>query len=290
MNDEAMDLDDDVEELEPEIEIAEEVDAEDEIEENDPIESEEETEEAEDEEGFYVSLGDEEPETEPEENSSFRAVRNAKREADKRIKELETKLKEFEKPEKRLELPTKPKLDDDDIDFDDEKFEAAIVAWNDKKREIEKQQAVEESKQREWQEAQQQKRAAYEKGRAKIRNHDYEDVELLVASKLSEVQQGLVLESSDNAVRDIYLLGKLPEELERLAKINDPLRFAFELGKFQHSTEGKTMGKNIPKPEKRVKGAAPRSSGRDAKIKQLEDEALKTDDRTKLIKYKRSLK
>ncbi len=81
---------------------------------------------------FVVSFGDEvEADEEPEaESSVLRVVRQNAREEKRKRKELEKKLEELT-AQQPVELGAKPTLRD--CDYDDAKFEAELIAFNERK-------------------------------------------------------------------------------------------------------------------------------------------------------------
>lgn len=281
------------EQLEEVIEEVEEVETdelqpEEEPEESDDSEDEaEEPEEDSEDDGFFIDVGEDEPEEREVNNSSFRQLRQASRDKDKRIRELEKAIQEREKPEEVVDIGPKPTLED--YDYDADKFSDALLDWNAKKQEQEQQlkakQEAEQAKLQAWE----QRIEAFNDRKAKVKNTDFEVMEQFVTETLTPNQNALIIAASDDAVRDMYLLGKSPEDLERLSKITNDAEFVYQLAKLQ--TGGKTMAKSkAPKPEKRVKPTAARGGGSDAKLKQLREEAAVTGDFSKVSAYKRSLR
>jgi len=287
----------DTQEEEPEIENepakdAEEIEGETEIETSEEREAEEEAKpEAEsDDDGILFDFGTDDSEPEPE-TSAIKQVRNAykkqskgRKEAERRIAELERQLAEVNQP-KSAEISKKPDLED--FDYDQEAFTEAVITWNAQKQEVENQKA----KQREQEQAAEQawldRQSAYEATKAKVKNDDFDMVESDVKEHLNPNQQGMIISLSDDPARDVYYLGKHPEVLKRLAEIQDPGKFIYELAKLQNS-KGKTMAKKPAPPEKRVVGTAPRGKGSEAKLNKLREEAARTGDRTKVVQYRKT--
>ena len=275
------------EESEIEIEPAENAE---EIEEETEAETTEESEGEESDDGILFEFGTEESEPETE-TSAIKSVRNAykkqakgRKEAERRVAELERKLAEVNQPVAAETLSKQPDLED--YDYDQEAFTKAVLAWNAQKQEIE----TKHAKQREENEAADKawlaRQAAYEATKAKVKNDDFEFVESDVKEKLSVTQQNIIIALSDDPARDVYFMGKHPDVLKRLAEIQDPGKFIYELAKLRNS-KGETMAKKPAPPEKRIVGTAPRGKGSEAKLNKLREEAARTGDRTKVVQYRK---
>lgn len=276
-----------------ESEEAEQAETEDEAleEETEELEEEPESEDQEtdnNEEGFFIQIGEEEAEKTEKETPVIKQIRNANRKLAKEKAELERKLAELKKPSSEVEVGKKPILDD--YDFDEEKFADALLAWNDRKKQADaeyfKQQKIAEEANQAWTK----KVTNYSDAKSRVRNDDFEAIEMFVMENLDMEQQSWIISSSDNPVSDVYLLGKSPEDLKKLSQIKDPARFIYELAKLNVSRGAKMKSKSTPKPEKRVKGSAPSQQANDTRLKKLEQEAALTGDRSKLIQYKRSVR
>lgn len=207
-------------------------------------------------------------------------------------REMARKLREFEAEKATAgaaqqvqEIGAKPKLDDPDIDYDTEKYEARLDAWMQKKTEKERreneQRADLERQRQEWTA----KVEGHKKAAATLGVADYEDAEEVVRSAFSDVQQCILLEA-DNSAALAYVIGKRPAKAKELASITNPVKFAMALAKLE--TQVKTTNKKVaPPPETRVKASAPVSGAVDSKLAKLMEEADRTGDRTKVAAYHR---
>lgn len=245
---------------------------------------EEEASEDSEEEGIYLEFEDGEREEPEESGSTISYIRKANRELKKEKRELEKRLAELQTPEPSVKLGPKPDLED--FDYDQDKYDEALLSWSETKRKVEAEQAEKQAAQKAAEDAWQAKLDRYVDARARIRNDDFELVEGLVQEKLSPVQQNLILAASQSPERDVYALGLSPKELDRLSEIDDQAQFIYELGILE-GKRGKGMTKKAPKPEKRVQGSAPRSSAIQSKYEKLKDRAAQTGDRTELIRFRR---
>ena len=209
----------------------------------------------------------------------------------KKIRDLEHKLAEKEKqPVQQPQLPAlhqKPTLESHG--FDQEAYEADLDKWYGEKRKREdterEQQQAAERQQNEWNEIVQ----GHATKRAALKFADVEEADEFVTSKLSVVQNGIIRQGAQNSALVNYALFKDQEELARLAKITDPVKFSVAVGTFEGKLKMTTRKSNAPAPEKTLSGngGVPKDSGVDKTLERLEAEADKTGDRTKVLAYKR---
>lgn len=282
-------IDDEQDDLEPEVEEeetdeAEESEPEDEDQEESP--DDEEPDEDEEEERVVV-IGDEEPDEEEKEAPGWvKKVRKVNRKLEsenRRLKrELEQRSTAAEKPP--IEVGEKPTLKS--VGYDDKKYEKALAEYYERKRQAEQYEAEKakklEEQQKQWQERQQ--RYVTQKEAHGFR--DFDDAEELVANTFSVTQQGIIVQGAEDSALVIYALGKNPKKLEELSKVTDPVEFAFKVAKLE--SQLKVTNRKAPSPEKRVKGAknGGLSGSEDQTLARLRAEAEKTGDYTKVIKYR----
>lgn len=255
------------------------LESEDETENEEPEESEEDSEE----EGFLIELDDEKEDDES--TPVIKKIRQSNRNKDKRIKELERELAQVNQPKVEDQLGKKPDLED--FDYDQDAFADALIEWNAKKQDIESKQAAQREQEEAINQAFMDKLERFNDQRSKVKNDDYEVVEQHTRDQLGELRTNILIHLSEDPARDFYRIGKNTENLKQLADIKDDTRFVYELGRLHNS--GKTKMAKTPKPEKRVKGTAPRSN-RDAKLQSLFEKAQKSGEFTEYSRYRRSLK
>jgi hypothetical protein len=234
-----------------------------------------------------ITIGDQEP-TEEEDHAApdwVREVRKTNRELARENKELKAKL-QAPAEDKALQLGKKPSMQDDDIDYDEDKYSAKLEQWHETKRQID----AKASKAREEQEAQtkawQLKLEGYGKGKADLRVTDFEDAEGVAQEKLTVTQQGIVLQAAENSAMFVYAIGKSKEHAEKLAAITDPVKFAWEAGKLEGSMKQQTRTKSPPPPARLAQGDAKISGANDSTLDNLRSEAAKTGDYSKVLAYK----
>ena len=266
-------VDENLEESVEEIEVAEEVE----------LESEEE--EAESEE-VVVSIGEDAPPAEEEVRAPewVRELRKTNREKERRIRELEAKLSATTTEIKPVvTLGPKPKLEE--YDYDADRYEQAIDQWHDRKREHDREADVALQSEQQQQKAWQSKLDDYGKAKAELKVRDYEDAEETVQQILNITQQGVVLQGCDNPALVVYALGKNPKKTAELAKLTDPVKFAFAVAKLEKELKV-TNRRAAPAPERVVSGTGRSSGAVDSTLERLREEASRTGNMTKVIAYR----
>ena len=240
---------------------------------------------------MIVSFGDEEPEESPtskspeRESSTFREMRKREREKTKTIKELEARLAKYEAAEKPT-LGPKPTLES--CEYDTGKFEAALEQWHETKRAHDAEQEQQKTVQQQAQEAWEQKLAKYQEAKTGLKVRDYQEAEEIVQDTLNVTQQGVIISEVKDPALLVYALGKNPKKLDELASITDPVKFIFAVARME--TQLKTSSrKPAPAPEKTVTGSGS-TSGANATLEKLRNEAARTGDFSKVHAYKRKLK
>lgn len=221
--------------------------------------------------------GDEAAPASESESSVIRELRKANRELQKRVAEQERKS-----APQPIEIGDKPSLAS--CEYDEERFETELDAWNDRKakRAEQDRRAAEkrEADGREWAG----RMEAYEADKRTIRIADYATAEEEVFASLPQETQALLFMTEKPAAL-IYALAKNPARLAELSKLN-LARAAMTIGKL----EGKLhMGtRKPPNPDRPVRGnAAPVNA--DKELARLEKEAERTGDRTALRQYRAKL-
>lgn len=241
-----------------------------------------------DDDAVVVTIGDEQP---PEEEQHAQApawvkeLRKSQRELQRENRELKARLQQGAAPqaEPAIVLGKKPTLEDHD--YDTEKFEQSLADWYEKKRQVDAQaeqaRKAQEAQQAAWQE----KLNSYQAAKAALKVPDYEDAEHVATETFSVTQQGVMLQGADNPALVIYALGKNPKKAKELAAITDPVKFAFAVAKLEGQLKV-TNRKAPPPPEKTMRGTGPVSGAVDSTLERLREEAARTGDMTKVIRYK----
>lgn len=231
-----------------------------------------------------VSIGEDAPPPDEQAHAPgwVKELRKANREKEKRIRELEAKLTQTT-DKKPVALGAKPKLED--FDYDADKFESALTDWFERKRqadtEANKLQQAEQAQKQAWQE----KLEGYGKAKAELKVRDFEDAEAVAQELFNITQQGVVLQGADNPALVIYALGKNPKKAAELAKIEDPVKFAFAVAKLEKELKV-TNRKAAPAPERMISSTGRVSGAVDSTLERLREEAARTGNMTKVIQYK----
>ena len=215
-------------------------------------------------------------------------LRKTHKDVVRKNRELEEKLKSLEKPkvEEHVELGAKPTLRE--FDYDDEKFEAAIEAWHDRKLKVSAQEAEKTKQNKAAQDAWNAKVEAYNKARTALKVKDYDEVAANAGEVLNATQQGIIVAGSENPALVVYALGKNPKKAAELAKIHDPVQFAFAIAKLEGQLKVSNK-RTAPPPEKVISAGSGRTSGSvDSTLERLRAEAEKSGDYSKVIAYKKS--
>ncbi len=235
-----------------------------------------------------VTIGEEAPPTEEETHAPewVRELRKTNREDKRRIRELEDKLNATKTAEtKPAALGKKPTLEDHD--YDTEKFEQALTAWYDRKREADQAATQAEAAQKEQQKAWQAKLDAYGTAKTALKVKDFDDAEAVAQDVFNVTQQGIVLQGAENPALVIYALGKNPKKAKEISTITDPVKFAFAVAKLETQLKV-TQRKAATAPERAVQGTGNKSGTVDSTLERLRTEAAKSGDFTKVIQYKKS--
>lgn len=231
-----------------------------------------------------ISFGDE-PEQEEEANPEpapkwVRDLREQNRELKRRLKEVEATK---EQKQQTLELGPKPTLEA--VDYDADKFEAELLAWNNRKAEIDAKAKArreeEEAAQAEWTK----RLETYSEAKKTLRVRDFDDAEDSLRDILSVTQQGIVLQAADEPAKLVYALGRNPKRAKEIAGIKDPVRFAAAVAKLEVSLKVTTRKPSVA-PESRPSGASRGTGSFESTLDRLREEAAKTGDYSKVHAFK----
>ncbi len=221
------------------------------------------------------------PPAEPEENSVMKQMRAALREKDRELRELKAKTAApaTDAPKDPGEMP-----DIEQFDYDAEAYRAAIHKWNADKLKFEGYRKQQEAEQQLVVQKYEAAKARFDTEGAKIAG--FQDAVADVASALSlEQQNALLLRVPDVAHRIVMALHRNPAELERIARITDPVDYGIELGKLQAlAKSAPRKPKTSVKVEREVRGIGGTSSGN---LEALRKRAQETGDYTAYFDAKR---
>jgi hypothetical protein len=234
-----------------------------------------------------VSIGEESPPSDEDENRApewVRELRKSNREKDRRIRELEQAQATTAKTHAVITVGDKPTLES--CEYDTDRFEKDLEQWHERKRAADAEEQKKQDSQTKAQQAWQAKLDHYGKLKGELKVKDFEDAEQTVRDGFSVTQQGVILSGAENPAVVIYALGKNPKKAKEIASIEDPVKFAFAVAKLETQLKV-TPRKAAPLPESTVRGSAPVAGSVDPNLKKLEEEADRTGDRSKVIAYRR---
>lgn len=253
-----------------------------------------ETEETEDEGEIVVSIdGEEASEKEEAEPAPewVKELRKKHRELERENRDLKAKVSAANGMENAPAiLPKKPRLDDDGIDYDQDKYEAELDAWYAKKKDFDDKQRENEKAEAEKQNSFNAKLESYNQAREKIRVPDFEDAEGNLINALDRTQQGIIIDACENPALLVYALGRNQGKLNELAAIKNPVQFAYAVSKLENTMKvtKKTAAAEVEKMPPSFGGKSVASA--DKNLDRLRAEAEKTGDYSKVMQYKKQLK
>jgi len=209
-----------------------------------------------------VAFEGEEPLPPPERGANSDLVRRLRAELDER----DRRLRAMEAP-KTVEVGPKPTLEA--AEYDEAKYDAELLAWNQRKADADKatanQTAAQETANANWR----RKLETFETQKRELRRPDYDEAQETVAEALNEVQQRAIIAATNNSGAIIYALGKHPGKLAEIAKITDPIDFIAAVVRME-GTVTVTNKRRPPEPEAPVRGSAGVTRGSSLADKELE--------------------
>lgn len=131
---------------------------------------------------------------------------------------------------------------------------------------------------------------AYKKAAGALKVADFEDAEDAVVGTLSEIQQGILLEGSENPALIVYALGKNPEKAAELAKITNPVRFAFAAAKLEKEIKVTPRKSSKPAPEIITRSSATMTGGGNTALDAARRKAEQTGDYTEVNRIRKQLR
>lgn len=246
-----------------------------------------------DDDGVIVTIGDEKPPVEDEEEKTapkwVKDLRKQTKEQARLIRELQAEKAASAAPAtKTPELGPKPTLEDSDWDAED--FEVKLTEWHDRKRKVEQEKAKaveqQEAQQKEWQG----KLTRYTEAQSNLKARDFADVEESVKGILDETQLAIIVQAAKDPALMVYAIGKNPKKAAELASLKNYVEFAYALGELSKDMKVTTR-KAAPPPEGKVRGGnAPVSGSVDSNLERLRADAEKTGDYSKVGAYRRAQK
>ncbi len=257
------------------------------------LNEEEQEEQEEEDEGVIVTIGDEKPPVEDEEEKTapkwVKDLRKQTKEQAKRIRELEQEAAVKAAPAiKTPELGPKPTLEDSDWDAED--FEVKLTEWHDRKRQVEQEKVKATEQAEAQQKAWQGKLTRYTEAQTNLKARDFADAEESVKGILDETQLAIIVQAAKDPALMVYAIGKNPKKAAELAGLKNYVEFAYALGELSKEMKVTTR-KAAPAPEGKVRGgSAPISGSVDSTLERLRADAEKSGDYSKVSQYRKQQK
>ena len=212
-------------------------------------------------------------------------LRREREQMARRIKELEARpALPVPVADKALELGEKPTLQGSD--YDPEKFEADLEAWQVRKVAVEQQRAKALEKTHADQSAWQARVSEFDKQGAKYR--DFTAAKRSVMQAMTDQHQAALLDAALDAPKVVSYLGARPEQAKALAAITNPVRLGAEIARLEAKM---TVERRAPQttPEGAVRGSSPSPAATTANLVKLKAAAERTGDHTAYFAAKRQL-
>jgi hypothetical protein len=153
-------------------------------------------------EEVVVTIGDAAPNQEEEEIAKapewVRELRKTNRELARENRELKKSQLEKTQVAEASALGPKPTMADPDIDYDAAKFEVALTKWNDQKRIADQRATDAQAAEKKSQDAWAAKLNEYGEAKGKLKVKDFAEAEATAGEALSAVQQGIIIQGSEN--------------------------------------------------------------------------------------------
>jgi hypothetical protein len=234
--------------------------------------------------------GDDEQAVEAEEELTFgeeddddtapglpKKLRNEIKERDRALALANKRIAELDKPAAPIDVGPRPTREEHD--WDDEAYDAAVDAWNERKLTAQTQASEPNDLQAEAQRDVQNLTT----GLAALTYPDKDDIVPATMEMLTPEQQFIFATAAKDPAKLIYALGKNPSRMKALLEIKNPVKFITEVARTEMQMTVKT--RQAPQPEHIRNGDARPGGGADKELARLEKEAQRTGDRTALIRY-----
>lgn len=197
---------------------------------------------------------------EPKESSVVKQMRDELKRKERELRELRAKTA-APAPDAPKDPGTMPDIED--FDYDKERHAVAVNEWVSRKLQFDQHQQKAQAEQQQVVQKYEAAKTRFDTEGAKIVG--FQDAVADVASALSlEQQNALLLRVPDVAHRIVMALHRNPAELERIARITDPVDYGIELGKLQAlAKSAPRKPKTSVKVEREVKGFTGQGKARD---------------------------
>jgi hypothetical protein len=207
------------------------------------------------------------------------------------IRDLERKLATAAPAPVAIVVGAEPTLEDEDVDFDPQKFATKFKAWNARKQQADAQQAERERAEQADQQKWQGRIDAVGAAASKLKLAGQEEALEVFESAFSPMQRAIIIGGPDDPKQSALLrhaLAMSPKKSAELAAIQDPVKFAFAVSKLE-SKMTVTTKKKPPAPEKKLASGKPGGS-LDTQLERLRAKAAQTGNYTEVNAFKAQMK
>lgn len=232
-----------------------------------------------------LTFGDDLAEDKPDDSALIKHLREQIRERDRKLREASA-------------APAQPEMIDPgpeptlaDCDYDEDKLKAKWREWNERMEAESRRKADATRAQREATEAWEAEKKRYTDGKTTLPYADADEAEETVIGTLGENLFGALIMATDQPAKVMYALARHPDKLAQLAAHkNNPVKFVAQVAKLEKDLKMVKRRKQAD-PDTPEQGSGSIQTGRkDKELERLEKEAERTNDRTKLVAYKKRLK
>jgi len=234
-----------------------------------------------------VHFADDEPDKAPADTDLVKHLRQQIRDRDKRLSEVQ-RAAPAEEP---IVVGDRPKMAD--FDYDEERFDEAIDAWDERRHAAEKQEAARTTQKQRQEEEWNKVVRSYAEKKSALRYPDVQDAEETVFAALSPTAQSLIAKHADNPALFIYAAGKSATKLAELARIDsegDPFALLKAVTKMEATLQTTRKAPRAADPDTPVRGRTIAAGGTDKQLERLRAEASKSGDSSKVVAYRAQMK
>lgn len=213
------------------------------------------------------------------------------------IKQLRQELRETKKQLHERDKTTQPKIEVgekptlESCEYDEDKFEAELDAWKERKIKAEAQEQDAERESQARAERDQKAFISYRTRAATLPVKDFEQAEQAVINTLPELHSRALLHYTKDPAKLVYALHQNPRKMEQIAQETDVIKAILMMNELEGKMKVTTRKKPpTPESESIQHGSASPSMTSDKELEKLEKEADRTGDRTRLQAYKLKMK
>lgn len=178
------------------------------------------------------------------------------------IKEKERELKELRRQSQQptqqqaviQQPPRMPKLEDDDIGFDESVYQERMNKWVEDNSKYQEQERNRTRQDRELQERHQQKLASYQERVKALKVPNYKDAEQAVIDDVPVNIQAMIIHSAEKPEMVVLALGRNAELRRQMAEATDPVAIGRLIGTIESKARIMPKAKNKTSTVPEVKG------------------------------------